>query len=160
MYWTVFLEVLFEGIDGSDVKIPMFGSVVSGDALDGQVASLIGLSGIEGMSANEKFLDAFAIGILDFEVDVKSKATLNVTPLLTIGVPRVGVFEVVFHHLPEFFARDIANGDRRVMGDDVIEVVQSHISGGYGSAESPSIADGEICATDFLTGLEQKIIHC
>ena len=87
MYWTVFLEVLFEGIDGSDVKVPAVGAVVSGDALDGQEASLISLNGVEGMSTDEKFLDAFAIGVLDFEVDVESKAAFSVAPLLTVGVP-------------------------------------------------------------------------
>lgn len=87
MYWTVFLEVLFEGINGSDVKVSSVGAVVIGDALDGQEASLISLRGIEWMSANEKLLDAFAIWVLYFEVDVESKATFHVATLLTIGVP-------------------------------------------------------------------------
>ena len=124
-------------------------------ALHGEETRLVGLSGVEGMSANEELVNTFAVGIFDFEVNIKTQAAFGVTTKLAVGVAGVGAFEVVFHHLPEFFTGDVTDGDGGVVGDDVVEIARSNVTRRNGSSKAPAIGEGQFCATSFLAGMKE-----
>jgi hypothetical protein len=135
------------------------GAIVGRDALDGKEAGTVGFGGVEGVSANKEFVDAFPIRIFNFEVEVETKAAFDIAAELAVGVSGEGVFEVVFHHLPEFFASDFTDGDGRVVGNNIIKVVQGHIARWDWGTEAPAVGEGEVGTSGFLAGLEEEIIH-
>ena len=93
------------------------------------------------MSTNEEFLNSFSVRIFDSEVDVESKAAFDIATDLPVGIAGKGVFEVIFHHLPEFFTCDVTNGDGWIVGDDVPQVIHGDIAGGNGSAIAPTVGE-------------------
>ena len=88
----MFFKILFEGFDGTNLKVAVTSAVMSRDTLNGEKASLVGFRGVEGVSTDEKFVDAFAIRIFNFEVDVKPKAPFNIATELAVRVAGIGVF--------------------------------------------------------------------
>jgi len=112
---------------------------VSGDALNCEETGSVGFRGVEGVPADEEFVDTFAVGIFDFKIDSKAETAFEVTALLAVGVAGVGVFKVVFHHLPEFLTGDVADREMWVVGDDVVEVVHSYITRRNGGTVAPTI---------------------
>ena len=74
--------------------------IVSRYPLHCEIAGLIGFRGIQGVSSDEEFLNAFSVGVFDSEVDVESQAAFDVASDLPVGITGKGVFKVIFHHLP------------------------------------------------------------
>lgn len=155
----MFFEESFEGVNRGEVKIAAVSAVMDGDALYGEEAGVVSFGGVQWVSTDEEFVDAFSVGIFDFEVEVETETPLSVATELPVGVAGVGIFEIVFHHLPEFFTGNFANRDGWIVRDDVVEVVHGDVAGRNRRAEAPAIGECEISATGFLASLEEDVIH-
>lgn len=78
----------------------MISPIMSGYPLHREIAGLISFRGIQGISTNEEFLNAFSVRVFDSEVDVESQAAFDIASDLSVRIAGEGVFEVIFHHLP------------------------------------------------------------